>query len=101
MENKTQTILHTDKEGVQTIERNGIRLICPFRNAIAIPGRMAGQIQFMQESCSNKCPHFIHHYNPMHTVVSKHSIKLQCGNGTHIEINEVADEPLKPTLKIS
>jgi hypothetical protein len=52
-------MIKESKDGslIEVNEKNQ-EVICPFRGPIAVPGQLAGQIQFVNISCSSQCPFF-------------------------------------------
>jgi hypothetical protein len=38
--------------------KDGQPLSCPFQPAIAVQGKLAGQISFVKQPCSSNCPFF-------------------------------------------
>lgn len=55
--------------------RNNQPVSCPFQPAIPIQGKLAGQLSFIKQPCSNNCP-FFDDYPEMNRVT------LMCKNYT-------------------
>jgi len=60
-----------EKTGLTNIYRNDQILLCPFRNPIALPGQLAGQISIMNNPCNSLCPFFTDNENGSITLKCK------------------------------
>ena len=45
-------------EGITLLVKNNQPLSCPYQPAIAVQGKLAGQISFIKQPCSSNCPFF-------------------------------------------
>jgi hypothetical protein len=45
-------------EGITMLIKNNQPLSCPYQPAIAVQGKLAGQLSFIRQPCSSNCPFF-------------------------------------------
>jgi hypothetical protein len=45
-------------EGITMLIKNNQPLSCPYQPAIAVQGKLAGQLSFIRQPCSSNCPLF-------------------------------------------
>lgn len=91
---ETTVTLVQQPQGEVGIIKNGVPLMCPFQNAIAIPVQQKfggeARIEFVRFNCDSKCPHFLIDENLQEVVLNCVSSK------TKYKI----DTPKKEGLKI-
>ena len=77
--------IKTDPQGFLNLIRDNNSLSCPYQPAIAMQGKLQGQIQMLRQPCSNNCPFF--DYDKDNSRVT-----LQCKEVTLVVVEEKKTE---------
>jgi len=54
----TKVLKVINPEGITMLIKNNQPLSCPYQPAIAVQGKLAGQLSFIRQPCSSNCPFF-------------------------------------------